>query len=508
MKKIISRFVYAGAALGILIPGFALAATITLSSTQTSNLTNDFYADFRVDGHAVHTTNVYAYLSKETGGTVVIKPDIYLRAITPTDPDPLYFDVLFKGTDYNLQSGTVYSFDLRDAGTSQANVLLAKRCFKVHTVGVGIVNCSTASTGSTTGTDSEDNIPYSPDVDSGLNPGGGTQATGGSNTNTNTGGGNTGTNTQTQNQGSASNTVSGTDMGNSLFKLVVDPIVPETTKANITFMFEHKGTSTDSVLLKIKYGTEDADGNVNLSSSKTAKTGSAPAGANLSTLVSLTGLTPGTKYYYEFQEEKTGSSFGVYSFTTQGTSGSNGSSNSNAGGSSGSGNANINLGGAGSGGSPVNGVCGSVNGQTTSIITATSANLCSEGTVSAFSGTGPWTWSCLGANGGTTATCGASVGADDDYGPSFLKNPLAPGLDTFPEIFEAVVNNIVLPVAVPFIAIMIIYSGLLFVSGRGNPEKMKQAKQTLMYTLIGAAVVLGAFVISKAIQATVSQLLG
>jgi hypothetical protein len=63
-------------------------------------------------------------------------------------------------------------------------------------------------------------------------------------------------------------------------------------------------------------------------------------------------------------------------------------------------------------------------------------------------------------------------------------------------------------VAVPFIAIMIIYSGLLFVTGRGNPEKIKQAKQTLTYTVIGAAIVLGAFVISAAIQGTVSQLLG
>jgi len=53
---------------------------------------------------------------------------------------------------------------------------------------------------------------------------------------------------------------------------------------------------------------------------------------------------------------------------------------------------------------PVNGVCGStVNGQ--SLSTAPSgAELCNTGTPSAVNGTGPWTWSCQGANGGTTDT--------------------------------------------------------------------------------------------------------
>jgi hypothetical protein len=37
------------------------------------------------------------------------------------------------------------------------------------------------------------------------------------------------------------------------------------------------------------------------------------------------------------------------------------------------------------------------------------ANLCSAGTASAVSGTGPWTWSCGGSNGGTTASCSASL---------------------------------------------------------------------------------------------------
>ena len=52
-----------------------------------------------------------------------------------------------------------------------------------------------------------------------------------------------------------------------------------------------------------------------------------------------------------------------------------------------------------------NGSCGSAaTGQT---IKPTS-NLCSTGTPSTVSGSGPWTWTCTGTNGGTIATCSAA----------------------------------------------------------------------------------------------------
>ena len=53
--------------------------------------------------------------------------------------------------------------------------------------------------------------------------------------------------------------------------------------------------------------------------------------------------------------------------------------------------------------SAVNGSCGSSNGATVSA--KPTANLCTAGTASAVGGSGPWSWSCAGSNGGTTATC-------------------------------------------------------------------------------------------------------
>lgn len=51
------------------------------------------------------------------------------------------------------------------------------------------------------------------------------------------------------------------------------------------------------------------------------------------------------------------------------------------------------------------GACGSANGVEVS--SAPSSNLCLVGTAGAVSGTGPWTWSCTGTNGGDTASCSA-----------------------------------------------------------------------------------------------------
>ena len=55
----------------------------------------------------------------------------------------------------------------------------------------------------------------------------------------------------------------------------------------------------------------------------------------------------------------------------------------------------------------VNGTCNPLtNGGTFPV--APSTNLCSTGTPSVVSGTGPWTWTCAGAGGGTTASCSAN----------------------------------------------------------------------------------------------------
>jgi len=56
---------------------------------------------------------------------------------------------------------------------------------------------------------------------------------------------------------------------------------------------------------------------------------------------------------------------------------------------------------------PIDGVCGSANGVPVSA--APNTNLCSAGTATAVTGSGPWSWTCAGSNGGFTAACTAPV---------------------------------------------------------------------------------------------------
>jgi hypothetical protein len=69
---------------------------------------------------------------------------------------------------------------------------------------------------------------------------------------------------------------------------------------------------------------------------------------------------------------------------------------------------------------PVNGACGSANGGT--FTTAPADNLCNPGTAGSVngSGSGPWSWSCAGTNGGTTADCSANKLKGDIDGNGFV----------------------------------------------------------------------------------------
>ena len=59
--------------------------------------------------------------------------------------------------------------------------------------------------------------------------------------------------------------------------------------------------------------------------------------------------------------------------------------------------------------SAINGTCGSSNGVF--FLVSPASNLCTTGGASSVSGSGPWSWTCIGSNGGTTSTCSAPKAA-------------------------------------------------------------------------------------------------
>ncbi len=79
---------------------------------------------------------------------------------------------------------------------------------------------------------------------------------------------------------------------------------------------------------------------------------------------------------------------------------------------------------------------------------------------------------------------------------------------TLKTLLEAIINKILLPIGGIVAAIMIIYAGFLYVTAGGNETQIKKAHDALLYGVIGAAILLGAWVISNAIAATIRQLGG
>ncbi len=77
---------------------------------------------------------------------------------------------------------------------------------------------------------------------------------------------------------------------------------------------------------------------------------------------------------------------------------------------------------------------------------------------------------------------------------------------TIPDLVKAIVDEILIPIGAVVAVVMIIFSGFLFVTARGNETQITKAKESLKWALIGSAILLGAWVISEVIQGTINEL--
>lgn len=91
--------------------------------------------------------------------------------------------------------------------------------------------------------------------------------------------------------------------------------------------------------------------------------------------------------------------------------------------------------------------------------------------------------------------------------PPTLGNPLQNAYDSIPQ-FIAGVLQVVVMVAMPIIVLFFVWAGFLFIKAQGNPGKLDEAKKNLMYAVIGAILILGAWVIATLIAGTVTELVG
>ena len=89
-------------------------------------------------------------------------------------------------------------------------------------------------------------------------------------------------------------------------------------------------------------------------------------------------------------------------------------------------------------------------------------------------------------------------------GDGKICNPI-PKITSIPGLIQTILEG-ALRIGIPVVALAIIYSGFLFVFARGNSEKLSKAKDTLLYTLVGAAILLGSWAIALMIEATVKSI--
>ncbi len=75
-----------------------------------------------------------------------------------------------------------------------------------------------------------------------------------------------------------------------------------------------------------------------------------------------------------------------------------------------------------------------------------------------------------------------------------------------PKAPDSIINNVLMPVYfwAGVIAVgIIVYSGFLYVLSNGEPGKVKKAKDSVLYSVIGLVVVLLAFAITKIVAGSV-----
>ena len=88
----------------------------------------------------------------------------------------------------------------------------------------------------------------------------------------------------------------------------------------------------------------------------------------------------------------------------------------------------------------------------------------------------------------TNPTSGAGINNVQDFVAAFLK---------------AVVQ-----ISLPILTLFIVYAGFRFVFARGNPGALEEAKKNFLWVILGAILILGAWVLASLIASTATQVLG
>lgn len=86
-----------------------------------------------------------------------------------------------------------------------------------------------------------------------------------------------------------------------------------------------------------------------------------------------------------------------------------------------------------------------------------------------------------------------------------LKNPLREEFSDIPR-FIAGALKVVVMIALPIIVLFFVIAGFKFISAQGNPSALGEARKNFMWVVVGALLIMGAWVLATLLAGTVAQL--
>lgn len=86
-------------------------------------------------------------------------------------------------------------------------------------------------------------------------------------------------------------------------------------------------------------------------------------------------------------------------------------------------------------------------------------------------------------------------------------NPFSKAGNDLFTVMKNIVNQVILPIGGVIAVLAFIFTGFKYVMAKGKPDKIQEANRALLYTAIGTAILLGAWVIANVIGNTVNQLM-
>ena len=104
-----------------------------------------------------------------------------------------------------------------------------------------------------------------------------------------------------------------------------------------------------------------------------------------------------------------------------------------------------------------------------------------------------------------TQLSAASLTAPLSGGSGTVPNPLT-GTSNLCVLIVQIIN-LVAEIGAIVAVLFLLLSGFQFIRAQGKPDKIDEAKRTFFYTLIGIAILLGAYVITQIIWGTINAII-